>query len=161
MIDKAAARQYERAMRNRTIYLLGAICLALAFSLAPGGRAGAAAVQEANSGRGGETLDLQSLRVKGKTTLIEFYSPFCPPCLRLAPLLAALAQKRRDMAIKKVNINRPAVKGIDWRSPLAQQYKIRMVPYFMIFSPRGKGIEGQAASRQVENWLVEAGIVEK
>jgi thiol-disulfide isomerase/thioredoxin len=161
MIDKAAARQYVRAMRNRTVYLVGVICLALAFSLAPGSRAGAAGIQEANSGRGGETLDLQSLRIKGKTTIIEFYSPFCPPCLRLAPLLAALAQKRRDVAIKKVNINRPAVKGIDWRSPLAQQYQIRTVPYFVIFSPRGKGIEGQAASRQVENWLVEAGLMGK
>jgi len=148
-------------MGKRTVYLLGAVCLALAFSGAPGARAGAAEVQEANSGRGGETLDLQSLRVKGKTTLIEFYSPFCPPCVRLAPLLAALAEKRRDMAVKKVNINRPAVQGIDWRSPLAQQYKIRTVPYFVIFSPRGKATEGEAASRQLENWLVEAGLMGK
>jgi len=161
MIDKAAARQYVRAMRNRAVYLLGVVCLALAFSLAPGAGAGAAEVQEANPGRGGETLDLQSLRVKGKTTIIEFYSPFCPPCLRLAPLLAGLAEKRRDVVVKKMNINRPAVQGIDWRSPLAQQYKIRTVPYFVIFSPRGKGTEGPAASRQVENWLVEAGLMGK
>ena len=146
-------------MRPRAFSLLGAVLLALTLGLLPGARAAAGGLQEANSGRGGETLDLQTLRVTGKTTLIEFYSPFCPPCERLAPLLEELAKKRADLAVKKVNINRPEVKGIDWRSPLAQQYKIRSVPYFIIFSPKGKAAEGRAATKQVQDWLAEAGLL--
>jgi thiol-disulfide isomerase/thioredoxin len=144
MIDKAGARQYVKIMTQHLGRFLGA-----------------AGLPEANAGRGGETLDLQSLRVQGKTTIIEFFSPFCPPCLRLAPLLAELAQKRPDLAVRKVNINRPGVAGIDWQSPLAQQFKIRAVPNFMIFSANGKGTKGQAATKQVMDWLEQAGLFNK
>jgi thiol-disulfide isomerase/thioredoxin len=98
--------------------------------------------------------------VQGKTTLIDFYSPFCPPCVQLAPLMARLAEKRPDLAVIKVNINRPEVKGIDWRSPLAQQYQIRQVPYFMVFSPKGKLLaQGRDAVETVQRWLQEAGLM--
>jgi thiol-disulfide isomerase/thioredoxin len=157
MVDNAGTRKYEKAMRTGIIQSWRAVSLALALALLTA--AGAGAVQVANDGRGGETLDLQKLREKGKTTVIEFYSPFCPPCLRLAPLLEELSRKRPDLAIKKVNINRPEVKGIDWKSPLAQQHRIRSVPYFVIFSPRGKATEGRAASGQVQKWLEEAGVL--
>jgi thiol-disulfide isomerase/thioredoxin len=161
MIDKAGARPYVKAMGPRTKRILGTLFLVWAMVLLPAAGAGGAEGLEANSGRGGETLDLQSLRVAGKTTVIEFFSPFCPPCLRLAPLLAELPQKRPDLAVKKVNINRPEVKGIDWKSPLAQQYRIRSVPYFVIFSSHGKTTEGKAASQQVLDWLTEAGLLQK
>ena len=99
--------------------------------------------------------------VKGKTTLIDFHSPFCPPCVQLAPIMAKLAAKRPDLAIKKVNINRPEVNGIDWHSPLAQQYQIRQVPYFMIFSPQGQLVaQGREAVETVQGWLKEAGLME-
>jgi len=124
-----------------------------------GARAGA--VQEANAGRGGQTLDLKRLATRGKTTLIDIYSPFCPPCVRLAPVMEQLAQRRPDLAIKKVNINRPEVRGIDWQSPLANQYHIRQVPYFMIFSPQGKLVaQGREAVEQVGRWLREAGMMQ-
>jgi thiol-disulfide isomerase/thioredoxin len=120
----------------------------------------AAAIREANPGRGGETLDLNSLAVPGRVTMVEFYSPYCPPCLSLAPLLEQLSARRSDLAIKKVNINRPEVKGIDWKSPLVRQYSIRSVPYFVIFDPKGKvAVHGKAATRQLEDWLTEAGLL--
>ena len=104
---------------------------------------------------------INSLLVKGKTTVIDFYSPFCPPCVRLAPLMAKLAKKRPDLAIKKVNINRPGVNGIDWRSPLAQQYQIRQVPFFMIFNPQGQPVaQGRDAVETVGGWLKEAGLMQ-
>jgi thioredoxin 1 len=120
----------------------------------------AGAVPEANAGNPGQSLDVKSLSVKGKTTVIDFYSPFCPPCVQLAPIMAQLAEKRPDLAIKKVNINRPGVQGIDWRSPLAQQYQIRQVPYFMIFNPQGElKAQGREATEPVERWLREAGLM--
>jgi len=159
MIDKAGARQYERAMRVRFREYFWILFLALPLVLLPA--AGLAGELEANSGREGETLELQSLRVQDKTTVVEFFSPFCPPCVRLAPLLVELAQKRPDLVIKRVNINRPEVKGIDWNSPLAQQYHIRSVPSFVIFSPRGKATDDQAARNQVLDWLTEAELLKK
>jgi thiol-disulfide isomerase/thioredoxin len=136
----------------RSLVLAALLSLALVSS-----GAWAGAIAEANPG---QTLNVKSLLVKGKTTLIDFYSPFCPPCVQLAPLMDQLAAKRPDLAIKKANINRPGVNGIDWRSPLAQQYQIRQVPYFMIFDPRGKLVaQGREAFETVGRWLQEAGLM--
>ena len=75
--------------------------------------------------------------------------------------MAQLAAKRQDLAIKKVNINRPGVNGIDWRSPLAQQYQVRRVPFFMIFDPQGQLVaQGRDAIETVGGWLQKAGLMQ-
>ena len=160
MIDIHQLRHYVRAMNRarKSLTLSPVLAALLALALISSG-AWAGAVPEANAGNPGQTLDVKSLLAQGKTTLIDFYSPFCPPCVRLAPIMARLAAKRPDLAIKKVNINRPEVKGIDWRSPLAQKYQIRQVPYFMVFSPQGKLVaQGREAAETVERWLKAAGL---
>lgn len=145
-------------MRPLLIVPLVVLLLAVASSL-PASLALAGSVEEANAGQGGEILDLRPLLVPGRVTLIDFYSPYCPPCRVLAPLLEQLAQRRPDLIVKKVNINRPGFQGIDWKSPLAQQYQLRSVPYFLIFNPQGKLVaRGQAAMQQLEGWLKKAGI---
>ena len=162
MIDNHQLRHYVKAMsRARKTLTLSLVLAATLLSLAlVSSGAGAGAVADANPSNPGQTLDVNSLLVKGKTTLIDFHSPFCPPCVRLAPIMAKLAEKRPDLAIKKVNINRPEVNGIDWRSPLAQQYQIRQVPYFMIFNPQGQPVaQGREAAETVERWLKEAGLM--
>ncbi len=161
MIDNGNFKHYLKAMIRsftaRRSWLVLAACLSLALIPAA---VWAGAVVAANGGHGGEVLDLKPLLTVGKTNLIDFYSPFCPPCLQLAPIMEKLAERRPDLAIHKVNINRAEVTGIDWRSPLAQQYKIRQVPYFMIFSPEGKLVaQGRAAVEQVGIWLREAGMM--
>jgi thiol-disulfide isomerase/thioredoxin len=131
--------------------------LALMLALPVSSQAG---LEEANLGSGGQPLDVKSLVTSGRITVIEFFSPACPPCLRLAPLMERLAAARRDLAVKKLDINRPGVRGIDWQSPLAQQNQIRSVPYFMIFNSRRKlTATGREAAQQVEEWLREAGIL--
>jgi len=162
MIDIHQLRHYVKAMsRARKSLALSAFLAALlALALISSG-AWAGAVPEANAGNPGQTLEVKSLSVKGKTTVIDFYSPFCPPCVQLAPIMAQLAAKRPDLAIKKVNINRPGVQGIDWRSPLAQQYQIQQVPYFMIFDPQGQLVaQGREAAEPVGRWLKEAGLMQ-
>ena len=161
MIDKAGTRKYLRAMKRLNIYLLLSV-LAFTFTLGLSGSAWAGELQEANAGKGGENLDCKSLLVPGKVTVIEFYSPFCFPCLLLAPLLEKLSQSRPELSVKKLNINRPEVQGIDWLSPLAQQYELRSVPYFTIFNPQGNLVaEGNAALQQIERWLREAKILKE
>jgi thiol-disulfide isomerase/thioredoxin len=143
----------------KSLALLPVLAALLAVGLISSG-AGAGTLVDANPNNPGQTLDVNSLLVKGKTTLIDFYSPFCPPCVRLAPIMEKLAKKRPDLAIKKVNINRPGVNGIDWRSPLAQQYQIRQVPFFMIFNPQGQTVaQGREAVEMVGGWLQEAGVM--
>jgi thiol-disulfide isomerase/thioredoxin len=144
---------------RKSLALLPALAAFLALALISS-MAWAGTVADINPNNPGETLDIKSLLVKGKTTVIDFTSPFCPPCVRLAPLMAKLAKKRPDLAIKKVDINRKGVNGIDWRSPLAQQYQIRQVPYFMIFNPQGQPVaQGRGATETVAGWLKDAGLM--
>jgi thiol-disulfide isomerase/thioredoxin len=161
MIDNHQVKHYVKTMgRARTSlpqWLVLAALLALV-SFPSGVWAGE--IADANPGQTGQTFEVKSLLVHGKITLIDLYSPFCPPCMYLAPRIAKLADKRPDLAVRKLNINRPEVKGIDWRSPLAQQYQIRMVPYFMIFNPQGKLLaQGRDAMGTVQRWLQDAGLL--
>ena len=161
MIDIHQLRHYVKVMNRarKSLALTPVLAALLALGLFSSG-AWAGGLADANRGKTGQTLEVKSLLVKGKTTLIDFHSPFCPPCVELAPIMAKLAAKRSDLAIKKVNINRPEVKGIDWGSPLAQQHQIRQVPYFMIFNPKGKLVaEGREATEMVGSWLKEAGLM--
>ena len=162
MIDKSGSRTYLRAMTRRSatlIVVVAAVCLLWGLV----GQSYAGAVQEANAGREGQTIDLKGLPVKGKTTVVDVFSPYCPPCMRLAPLLEELAQKRSDLAIKKVNIQRPEKsEGIDWQSPLAQQLGLHSVPHFMIFDNKGELVaEEKAAFQKVLGWLQEAGLLKQ
>jgi thiol-disulfide isomerase/thioredoxin len=164
MIDKPPNNgKYKNIMTVQNSGTRGLSILALIWMLLGFAGSGAAGqVQEANAGKGGQPMEIKALLAPGQVTVIDFYSPFCPPCMRLAPLMEQLAQKRADLALKKININRPEVQGIDWRSPLAQQYRIHSVPYFMIFNPQGKlAAQGEAALRQIIRWLKEAKILQE
>lgn len=113
-----------------------------------------------NADKPGMSYDLSSAPVKGKTTIIDFYSEFCGPCVRLAPLLEQLDQKRSDIVVYKLNINRAGVKGIDWRSPLAQQYKLNSVPAFYIYDENGKITHsGQGAYQKVIELLKQSKLI--
>jgi thiol-disulfide isomerase/thioredoxin len=157
MIDNHQLRNYVKAMshpRKSLPYSLLLAVILLVALISPG------AAADANHGNPGQPLDVKSLVVRGKTTVIDFYSPFCPPCLYLAPRLARLADMRPGLAVQKVNINRPGVNGIDWRSPLAQQYQLRSVPHFMIFNTQGQLVaQGREAFETVRRWLQEAGLL--
>jgi thiol-disulfide isomerase/thioredoxin len=147
-------------MRRYQVTFSGLVLALVLVGLPWANPAQAGDVQEANAGRGGEPLEIRSLAVAGQYTLIDFHSPYCPPCVRLAPLLEQLVQRRSDLSVRKVNINRPNFQGIDWKSPLAQQYQLRSVPFFVIFNPQGKiAAQGPTATGQVEKWLKEAGLL--
>jgi thiol-disulfide isomerase/thioredoxin len=103
----------------------------------------------------GEEVKLEEHLVAGKTTLFDFYSEQCSACVMLAPELEKLAARRSDLAIVKVDVNRPSVTDeIDWDSPVARQHKLESLPHLVLFDPSGhKTAEGDAAYEQVAGWL--------
>ena len=106
------------------------------------------------------SVNLNERIVKGKTNIVDLYSEFCPPCVQIAPLLIRLDEKRSDIAIVKININRDGVSGIDWQSPVARQFKLKSIPHFIIVSPSGKlKCQGKKAYKFVLKQLREERII--
>lgn len=141
-------------MKNRLLIL--ALRLS-AFSLVPLG-----AFAADSHGKGakpahiamGNEVNLADYLVPGKTTIFDFTSEYCPPCRAIAPDLVKLHARRNDVAVVSVDINRPGVEGIDWKSPVARQYAMRSIPHFKVFGPDGKLIaEGNEARRLVTGWF--------
>jgi len=118
----------------------------------------------------GAIVDLSALAVPGKTTVFDFTSEYCPPCRGYAEPLHKLHADRADIAVVKVDINRPGVKGIDWKSPVAKQFALHSIPHFKVYGPDGKliaedrieyGPDGRPTKRDsqgraiVDKWIAE------
>ncbi|MDO8541241.1 MAG: thioredoxin family protein [Opitutaceae bacterium] len=106
----------------------------------------------------GQPVKLADYLVPGKTVVFDFYSDYCPPCVRVAPALEKLHAKRADIVVVKVDINRPGMKGIDWKSPVAAQFGLRSIPHFKVYGPDGKllaedGMQSSKAREMVMRWV--------
>jgi thiol-disulfide isomerase/thioredoxin len=86
----------------------------------------------------GETVQLSDYMEPGKTVVFDFTSKYCGPCRVYDEPLGQLHGKRDDVAVVKVDINRPDKKGIDWQSPVARQYGLYSIPHFKVYGPDGK-----------------------
>lgn len=111
----------------------------------------------------GERVELTDYLVPGKTVIFDFTSKYCPPCQRYEKPLKALHQKRLDLVVVKVDINRPGVEKIDWKSPVAQQYQMNSIPRFKIFGPDGKILAAdlgadKPARKMVDTWCEALGF---
>jgi len=102
----------------------------------------------------GDKVNLADYIVKGKTTIVDFFSEFCGPCRAIGPKLEALAKGRDDIYVVKVDINRPGTQGIDWQSPAARQFGLQSIPNFKVYGPDGKlQAEGDQAYGMVMGWV--------
>ena len=139
---------------KRTRLIAGPLALAIALSPLASFGAKATKPEKPDHIAFGQEVQIADYAVEGKTTVFDFTSKFCPPCVAIAPKLDKLHATRDDIAVVKVDINRPDVRGIDWKSPVAQQYKLRSIPHFKIFGPDGKlKAEGDEASELVNGML--------
>ncbi len=106
-------------------------------SAAAPGTAGAKSATPARIAHG-ERVNLADWIAPGKTTIFDFTSEGCPPCRAIAPKLHQLHATRPDVVVVEVDLNRRGVRGIDWRSPVAQQFALESIPHFKIYGPNGK-----------------------
>ena len=129
--------------------LLAALALSAAALAAPKGAEPAHVAM-------GQTIVLADQLVPGKTTIVDFTSKYCGPCQVYNEPLAKLHAARADLAVVKVDINRPDVKRIDWQSPVAQQFKLQSIPHFKVYGPDGKLLaEGNDARALVHKFVEE------
>jgi thiol-disulfide isomerase/thioredoxin len=113
----------------------------------------------ANAKKPGEEVQLEDFVQGDQTTIFDFYSRFCPPCQKISPWLKELDKRRDDLVVFKVDINRPGVRGIDWQSPVARQYNLKSIPYFIVYNSDGERIyEGQEAYDYVTGLITDEGI---
>jgi thioredoxin 1 len=61
-----------------------------------------------------------------KPVLVDFWAPWCGPCVRMSPILDELAASMKDrVVVAKLNV--------DDNPKTAKNYGIRGIPTFMIF----------------------------
>ncbi len=76
---------------------------------------------------------LGKVRVKEKYTVFDVYADWCGPCRLVDHYLKDLLERRRDVAVRKLNI-------VTMDSPLAREMgpDFDAIPYVVIYSPDGK-----------------------
>lgn len=136
---------------NKTVGIVALLFLLGGLAAVP---ALAGGVIHGNKDNPGQPVDIKKFVKPGQTTIIDMYSQYCPPCEKIAPILASVAAKRPKTQVVKLDINRPNVKGsIDFDSPLAKQQGLNFVPYILIFDEQGQlQYKGQEAINKVLEW---------
>lgn len=128
--------------------------------LTAGVQAGSPLISVINQAKPGYPVSLNPHLVKGRYTIVEFYSDHCPPCREIGPLLGRLVAGKENLVVRRIDIDRAGAMQIDWDSPVARKYSIQRVPTFRVYDPDCKLIlQGEDAKNQVVKWMQESGLV--
>jgi len=76
---------------------------------------------------GGQEVDLPSLLIEDKITIVDFYADWCGPCKKLSPALEQLATEDPDVVLLKVDI-------VKWGTPVALQFDLHSIPSVRVFN---------------------------
>lgn len=94
---------------------------------------------------------IEALLARPGIILVDFWAPWCGPCVAIGPILDALASKMPQICIAKINV--------DDEGDLAARYQVRSIPTLLLFRD-GQLIStkiGALTASQLEAWLAENG----
>ena len=80
-----------------------------------------------------------------KPVLLDFWAPWCAPCLRVVPIVEEIARERTDIKVGKINI--------DEQSELANKFGIMSIPTLAVMK-NGKIIQ-QVSGVRPKNAILE------
>ncbi len=84
-----------------------------------------------------------------KRLFVDFWAPWCKPCLKMNPLIERIASRHSSITFAKVNIE-------DY-GDIASRYHISSLPAFMMFTNSNPSFSkiGSASESELEEFIVE------
>ena len=99
----------------------------------------------------GTELNLDAILQSDQPVVIDFWAPWCNPCVGFAPVFSDVA-KERSQSVRFVKVDTESQQNI------AAKYQIRSIPTVMVFK-NGKRVDvinGALPKGQFEQWLNQA-----
>ena len=79
----------------------------------------------------GAQVDIHQHLALGNVTVVDFYADWCGPCRQLSPNLEQMARSDPEIALRKIDI-------VNWRTAVAQQFKIYSIPQVKVYDRSGR-----------------------
>jgi thiol-disulfide isomerase/thioredoxin len=96
---------------------------------------------------------LEAHLVPGKVTVFDFYAVWCLPCRRVDQRIYAVLARRRDVALRKINVG-------SWDTPVAQRWlaDVAELPLVVIYDRRGRKLKSIAGAKldEIDRAIAEA-----
>ncbi len=85
------------------------------------------------SREGEDVASLDAHAVIGKVTIFDFYADWCAPCRKIDEHIYGLLQKRKDLALRKLNV-------VSWETALAKHHLtgVPNLPHLIVYGRDGK-----------------------
>lgn len=87
---------------------------------------------------GSKKVDLKSLPVTGKVTVVDYWAEWCSPCHFLEKRLQHLLNQDPNMALRRINVGK-------WDNAAARQataeFRLEALPYVRVYDARGKFVD--------------------
>jgi copper chaperone CopZ/thiol-disulfide isomerase/thioredoxin len=87
---------------------------------------------------GAKKIELETIAVPGKITVVDYWAEWCSPCHFLEKRLHHLMNESPNMALRRVNVGK-------WDNAAAKQataeFRLEALPYVRVYDARGKFVD--------------------